>query len=121
MYLVKYEEYYNDYSRRFYEKEFVSLDAVANWMFGMMKRDPAENMYIPVPNNGLPSKGIGRIEMRPVYGMGTIWIHMISSGRGIEFTDGQFTSGQKHWSQSVQEWLISCRERQLKPVYTFAE
>ena len=121
MYLVKYEEYHNDYNRRNHEKTFCSLDDIANWMFGTMQRDPKRNMYIPVPDERYTSGGLCRIEMRPAYGGGCIWIHLINSDRGIEFTDGQLTSGKKHWSKAVQAWLIGCKERQEKPVYKFEE
>lgn len=113
MYTIKYEEYRNDYDRRSYERSFNSLTAVEDWLFDQMQQS-YERMWFP-------SREPSRIEVSPVYGGPHIWIYMISSPRGIEFTDGRFTNGQKHWSQEVQTWLKHCNERKNKPKFVFAE
>ena len=113
-YTFKYEEYHNDYTRRMHEISFTTLDSATNWIFNQIQHKWTEGMYFPCRE---PS----RIEFQPVFGGPSYWIYMITSDRGIEFSDGRFTSGQKHWSKDIQNWLSSCREKQKAPKFTFAE
>ena len=113
MYTIKYEEYNNDYNRRNLERTFTSLTAIEDWLFNQMQQ-PYDKMWFPVNE---PSQ----IEATPVRFGPHIWIYMITSDRGIEFSTGRFTNGQKHWSKEVQNWLRHCNERKHKPKFTFVE
>ena len=113
MYTVKYEEYVNDFTRRTYSKQFGSLKSIEDWIFDQMQQS-YERMWFP-------TKEPYRIEFTPTYGGPNIWIYMITSERGIEFTEGRFTDGQKHWSNSVRDWLVGCNKRKKAPQFVFAE
>ena len=113
MYTIKYEEYINDYMRKSYTKTFSSLSAIEDWMFDQMQQS-YDRMWFPKTE---PS----RIEINPGRHSPNIWIYLISSSRGIEFSDGRFTNGQKHWSKEVQAWLKHCNERKNTPQFTFVE
>lgn len=120
---VKYERYWNDYRRRDEVQSFADLDELANWMFGQMQQDYEKGMSFPTPEKAarINESGPWSIEVRPVRGEEHIWIHMIENNAGIIFLDGKFTSGQKHWSKSVQEWLVQCEERTKAPKFIFVE
>lgn len=113
MYTVKYEEYHNDYMRKNMSKTFNSMTEIENWMFDQMQQS-YDKMYFPFRE---PS----RIEFTPKWGGPHYWIYYIASERGIEFTEGHFTNGQKHWSKDIQSFLSRCRDRQKKPEFVFAE
>lgn len=112
MYTVKYELYRCDYDRQSCVKTFSSLTAIEDWLFDQMQQ-PYERMWFP-------SKEPERIEATPVLYGPSIWIYQITSPRGIEFTTGRFTNGQKHWSEEVKVWLKHCNERKNKPKFVFA-
>lgn len=117
---VRYEEYHNDYFRRNHEETFSSLTELEDWIFGQMQQDYTKScgMYFPT---GKHSKEASRISFTPVCGGCSIWIHQIEDYRGIIFSDGTFTSGQKHWSKDIREWLVHCDERQHAPKFTFVD
>lgn len=120
---VKYEEYYNDYFRRNHEKSFSDLTDLENWIFNQMQQDYTKpfTMYFHTPekNARIHGEGASRIEFTPRWGGCTFWIHQMENYDGIIFSDGTFTSGQKHWSQEVQEWLAHCDKRQHSPKFAF--
>ena len=110
---VRYEKYINDYTRSNHIEQFISLPHLEDWLFNQMTQS-YKNMYFPTER---PS----RIEVRPGTRQPSIWIHMISSEFGIEFSDGLYTNNQTHWSKKVQDWLKHCKERQQAPEFTFVE
>ena len=118
---VKYEQYWNDFHRRNEVKQFADLDELAEWMFGQMQQDYTKAMSFPTPEKAsrIGESGPWAIEFRPAWGEGNIWIHQIENSCGIIFSDGKFTSGQKHWSQEVKEWLVQCEERRCSPKFNF--
>jgi hypothetical protein len=113
MYTVKYEEYTNDYMRKNCSKNFSSLKAIEDWIFDSMQQS-YNCMWFPKER---PS----RIEFTPLRYGPNVWVYLISSERGIEFTDGRFTNGQTHWSNEVRDWLKHCNERKTAPKFTFAK
>lgn len=125
MFRVKYERYWNDYRRRHEEKHFSDLAELEEWIFGQMQQNYTNPsaMSFPTPKKAerIKADGPWSIEFRPVWGEENIWIHLIESPSGIVFSDGKFTSGQKHWSKAVQEWLTRCDQRQNAPKFNFAE
>lgn len=122
---VRYERYWNDYRRKDEVKTFADLDELADWMFNQMQQDYTNQstMSFPTPKKvaSIGETGPWTIEFRPVWGEEIIWIHQIESNDGIIFSDGRFTSRQKHWSKSVQDWLIRCEQRRRQPKFNFAE
>lgn len=123
---IKYEVYLNDFVRKNKEQSFSGLGELADWIFDQMEQDYQKDnfvMYFPTPKRveKFRTDGPSRIEFMPKRGEATIWIHQISSEKGIIFSDGTFTSGQKFWSKSVQQWCEACNERQHKPKFNFVE
>ena len=124
MITVKYERYWNDYIRKHEEKSFSSLADLEEWIFGKMQQDYAKAMSFPTVEAAarIHNEGPWASEFRPVWGEEAFWIHQISySHGGIIFTDGKFTSGQRHWSKEVQSWLDHCKERCSAPKFNFSE
>lgn len=122
---VRYERYWNDYRRKDEVKAFADLDELADWMFNQMQQDYMNQSAMSFPTSkkvaSIGETGPWTIEFRPVWGEESIWIHQIESNDGIIFSDGRFTSRQKHWSKSVQDWLIRCEQRRRQPKFNFAE
>lgn len=120
---VKYERYWNDLHRRDEVKSFEDLNELAEWMFGQIQQDYNEAMFFPTPEKAgrIGESGPWAIELRPVWGEEQVWIHQIENGCGIIFSDGKFTSRQKHWSKAVQEWLVQCEERRRRPKFNFVD
>lgn len=123
---VKCERYWNDFHRKNEEMSFHDLAELEEWMFTQMEQDYAGKSYVmsfPTPEiaERIRSEAPWRIEFTPKWGGETIWIRQIKNERGIIFSDGTFTAGQKHWSAEVQNWLRHCEERRKAPKFDFAE
>ena len=120
---VKYERYWNDSYRRNEVLSCPDLDQLADWMFDKIQQDYSKAMFFPTPEKvaQIGEKGPWKIELRPRWGEEQIWIHQIENECGIIFSDGKFTSRQKHWSKAVQEWLVQCEERRLRPKFNFVD
>ena len=120
---VKYERYWNDSYRRNEVLSCSDLDRLADWMFDKIQQDYSKAMFFPTPEKvaQIGEKGPWKIELRPRWGEEQIWIHQIENECGIIFSDGKFTSRQKHWSKAVQEWLVQCEERRLRPKFNFVD
>lgn len=118
---VKIERYLNDFCRKDETKSFDDLIKLEDWMFGQMQQKHSEGMRFPTPEAAerIGEKGPWRIEFRPVRGEATIWIHQIETPCGIIFSDGRYTSGQRHWTEEVQEWLVHCEQRCKNPKFNF--
>ena len=119
------EKYTSDYNRKSETKTFTSLTELENWIFGQMQQNYSRNryaMWFPLPESVKKYKrdGPGSIEFRPCCGGEDILIHQIESNDGIIFSDGRFTSGQKHWTIDVQNWLVHCEQRRKSPKFNFA-
>lgn len=122
---VIFEKYIDDYNCKSETKTFTSLTELESWIFGQMQQDYARNryaMWLPLPESVKKYKqdGPGSIEFRPCCGGESILIHQIESNDGIIFSDGRFTSGQKHWTIAVQNWLVHCEQRRKNPKFNFA-
>ena len=122
---VKYERYWNDYIRKNEERCFRDLNDLEEWMFGQMKQDYTDKfvMSFPTPDAAkrIGETGPWRIEFKPQWGGESFWIRQIECERGIIFSDGTFTSGQKHWSEAVKTWLTHCEERRKAPKFNFVD
>lgn len=122
---VKYERYWNDYIHKNEERRFRDLDDLEEWMFDQMEQDYTKKfvMCFPTPDAAkrIGETGPWKIEFRPKWGGESFWIKQIECERGIIFSDGTFTSGQKHWSEEVKTWLTHCEERRKTPKFNFAD
>lgn len=122
---IKCEHYWNDFIRKNEIKTFASLDALADWIFGQMQQDYTGShscvMSFPTPEAAkrIGETGPWRIEFTPQRGSESIWIYCIENSDGIIFSDGRFTSGQKHWTTEVQQWLTACEARRRGPTFNF--
>lgn len=125
MITVKYERYWNDFARKNEQRTFRDLEDLENWIFGQMEQDYTKQFVMSFPTPGAAKRigepGPWRIEFKPKWGGELFWIKQIESEHGIIFSDGTFTAGQKHWSDSVKTWLCHCEERRKEPKFTFAE
>lgn len=50
-----------------------------------------------------------------------IWIYLIESENGIEFTTGRYTSGQEHASKRYKEWALQRTKDMYLTTYKFAD
>lgn len=117
---IYYEEYYNDYKKEYYEKEFRNLTDLEDWIFWQMKRpydhkDKTNRYAMFFPHLTEPS----RIEFTPTWGGPSYWIDMIENDFGIMFSDGKYTNGYTHWNDEVKEWLAHCDKRRDTPEFKF--
>lgn len=106
---IEYEKYQNDFQFCYETKEFESLQALEDWIFGLLKQ-PASNdyaMFFPKKDN------IGRISIRPQRGSLSYWIHSIYYNGDCVFTDGENETGQKFMASAIDKWLEHCRERRF--------
>ena len=110
MLTVKYQEYYNDSHSHDRERSFANEQAFTSW---------CQSFKTPVRSQLYPRKEviIPVTLTYPVYDDVLIWIHQITSDKGIEFTDGVHTQGQKHLSDEMVRLFEQCKET---PMYNFA-
>lgn len=123
MIAIRMIEYWNDYDQYARKERFQDLDALADWIFGQMSVDysgPQGSHTLSFPSCK-DEQNIYRISMMPTATEQTLWIKLIEDdSRGILFSDGTFTAGQKHCVRDVKEWLAKCEERRKRPVFSFA-
>lgn len=120
---VKYERYYNDFTREIKEKTFVGLSALADWLFDMKQGSYDRGMCFIDPDSSIPYHN-GKLYLdgsciSSSDGSWRIWVHMIQNKDGIIYSDGKFTRDQCHWNEEVKQWLRDCRERQKAPKFNF--
>lgn len=124
---ANYEEYLSDRNRSFKKAEFQDLEELADWIFehvGNGYSDKSKGRYLlwfPTPQKmeKIKSDGPARIEFRPLNSSSYIWIHMITNGKRIIFSDGKLTEGRTYWNQAVRKWLEQCEYRQYHPEFVF--
>lgn len=124
---IDYEEYYSDSNRMFKKVEFKSLKELADWIFENVRNgysDKSRGRYLlwfPTPQKmeRIKNDGPARIEFRPLNSSSYIWIHMITNGKRIIFSDGKLTEGRTYWNQAVRKWLEECEYRQYHPGFVF--
>ena len=123
MITIRMIEYWNDYNQRERKEKFQSLDALADWIFGQMcvnYSDPYGSHALSFPSCK-DERNIYQISIMPTATEQTLWIKLIGDdNRGILFSDGTFTAGQKYCTKDVKEWLAKCEERRKHPVFPFA-
>ena len=123
MITIRMIEYWNDYNQRERKEKFQSLDALADWIFGQMcvnYSDPYGSHALSFPSCK-DERNIYQISIMPTATEQTLWIKLIGDdNRGVLFSDGTFTAGQKYCTKDVKEWLAKCEERRKHPVFPFA-
>lgn len=116
---VKYELYTNDFLRRNQEILVFSLKELENRIFEKIEFD-----YTKKENRHkifFPTECPSTIVIDPAITHPLIWIHQIEDVKGIIFSDGTYTAGQKHWSKEVKEWLKHCKNRIENPKFNFVD
>ena len=110
MLTINYKEYYNDSCSHDRERSFANEQEFVDW---------CQSFKTPLDSRWYPRKEfIGSITLTyPFYDGVKIWVEQITSDRGIEFTDGVHTHGQKHLSDEMVRLFERC---QGTPVYNFA-
>lgn len=122
MIIVKYEEYVNDYNRRHKTENFFSLGSFVDWVFNTCRGKYDEDISCPDPDtkifsaNEMPYS----IDINNMWSEGKhYWIHQISNEVGIIFSDGTYTSRQKHWNDTTKQMCRDIIARKQKPVFNF--
>lgn len=122
---ISYELYGNDYTRREnLQKSFSSLEELHKWIVdnAYITSSALGKIYYP-SENGFERISFYTQTMNCFHGYRwcDCWIHKIESERGIEFTDGQYTQGQKHKSQQIKELFSKWYKEDNQPKqYNFA-
>lgn len=118
---VKYEEYTNDYCRRYMDKRFYSLGEFEDWFFSMCDGKYEDKIFIPNPDRkDIWGDGPSRMEVNCMWTKNKcFWVHQIEDGVKIVFSDGKHTNGQRHWNEELQNLCRHMLERQKKPRFSF--
>lgn len=119
---VTYEAYYNNYSRNKQEKTFTNLEEFAEWLYSeariwsKYKEEPHPDVYFY-------TKKICQENVKVTTNNSYIyWDFCIEdTEKGIIYTSGKFTYGQKHCSTNFMEWLKKGERGELQPKLKFAE
>lgn len=123
MITVRIIQYWNDYHKKGLRERFENLAALADWIFSQMQVDYSQKNgrdFLSFPRCRTVTE-IYEISVRPNYGGHVFWIKQIEDDyRGILFSDGTFTAGQKHCTKDVREWLADCEKRKQNPAFRFA-
>lgn len=123
MLTVKYERYWNDFTRKNGVQRFRDLTALEDWIFRKMEQNYTKDFTMSFPTPEIAKRiredGPWRIEFKPKWDGETFWIRQIESDQGIIFSDGTFTAGQSHWNEEVKSWLTHCEERRKSPTFNF--
>ncbi len=122
MYTVYYTEYFDDFMQNNKTKTFSSLEQIKNWLFeyagyykGKLK------LIIPDPEDKLRKTGQpDRIESNPLSpSKPIIWVHKIADEKGIHFSDGHLTCGQRHWNEEIKNFCKNMNKEKNNPTYNF--
>ena len=114
---VTYQEYTNDFCKQTKEKLFYNLGEFADWFFKLCDRDYEKYISIPLPTQKVAPY---RMEVNCMWTKNKcFWVHMIEREGTIIFSDGKFTSGQKHWNDEMKELCTQMEQRRKKPVFNF--
>ncbi len=128
MYTITYELYGNDYTRKEYlKKSFNQVEDLHEWIvenaiinIGCKYED---KVFYPYGTySGRISFKTQKLNQFMGYRHCDCWIHKIESDRGIEFTDGAYTQGQKHKSELFNKLFDQWYKEDSQPkVYNFAK
>ena len=124
---IIYEIYANDYTRKNNNvMYFNTYDELYDWIKANAYINPYHPHYPFFPYNDYNSKiSFSSQTINPYPQLRyacSIWIHLIESDKGIEFTNGKFTSGQKHKSKQMNElFLLWDKQIRQKQTYNFVE
>lgn len=121
---VKYEKYRNDYDRMIEEKWFHNLQEVQDWLFDICEGEYAKGMFFINPASTIPYfKGKLNLDSSCISVNGRsydTWVLQINKDGKIIYSTGRFTNGISYWNDEVKQWIMACRERQLKnPTFNF--
>ena len=112
MITVKYEYYYNDNNFDHRKKDFANLDHFEIWIKNQMHVSKLDKWIRFCPD-------LGYMTMQPDGPGWSYHIHQIEDEDGIIFSDGQYTSGQKHVANCVRKWMEELEVKLKTPMYNF--
>lgn len=116
---IFYEEYTNDYTKRFKDRTFYNLKEFENWFFSLCK-DDYKHLSIPEPGKHWTKDGPGSMECNCIWTENKIYkVHIIEKDGGIIFSDGRLTNGQRHWNEEAQQLCRDMLERKKNPKFNF--
>lgn len=124
MYKVKFEKYYNDYRNSQEVETYGSLEAIADWLFGMVKGDyKKSSLFFTNPDREHVWNGKLSLDsscIKSYDGHYSYHVEQIEKDGVIIYSCGTFTNGICHWDEEVKEWLRRCRRRIENPVFNFS-
>lgn len=120
---ITYEYYCMDYDRQHkLTKTFSDLKDLEDWIFETAIGDVSDCFVLNFPSE--ENCDPYRISIKLGYKFGHshhYWIHQIENEKGIIFSDGTYTSKQKHWSKEVIEWCKHCEDKRHNLHYNFVD
>lgn len=120
MITIKYEEYTNDYIRKYKDHTVPFLQSFEDWFFNLCDGDYSKKISIPDPKHSVCKDGPYRMEVNCVWTQNKCyWVHQIMRDGKIIFSDGKFTSGQKYWNEDMKQLCSEMLKRKAKPVFNF--
>ena len=126
MLTVKGEYYYNDFTRYNFAKSFKNFDELKNFILNHSNGDVGtkehRTIWLGIWRDG-SFKCPDRVSNSPYSRGGSkydLWIYYIESSNGIEYTNGQYTRGEKHASKAFEEWCINTYNDLYNKEFKFA-
>ena len=119
---VKFEEYFNDNNKRFFDKNFNTWEGFQEYILGYSVSDffLKERSTFPEKKNNKMlhyvwsiNKGMSHCQF--------LNIHSIESDRGIEYSYGTFTNSIPHISDKTMDIVENCRERINRTEFNFVD
>lgn len=119
---VKYEKYYNDNRHLYDVKVFDSLEALADWMFSLVKGEYKKSMWFTDPEGRHEVNGKLHLDgscIKSCDGEWTYWIEQIEKNGAIIYSTGKFTNGICYWNDEIKQWLKACKAKMNNPQFVF--
>lgn len=119
---VKFEEYFNDNNKRFFDKSFDTWEDFQEYILGYSVSDffLKERSTFPKKENGKLVHSVWEINKGMHYCQ-FLNIHLIESDRGIEYSHGTFTNSVKHISDKTMDIIEDCLERINRTEFNFVD
>ena len=125
MLTVKGEYYYNNFTRYNFSKSFKNFDELKNFIINHSNGDVGTKknkaIWLGVWHDGsfkcpdMISNNSYNCDSKY-----SLWIYYIESPNGIEYTNGQYTRGEKHASKAFEEWCLNTYNDLYNKEFKFA-
>ena len=123
MMTIYYDEYVSDLNIKARERSgFYSWKEIEDWVFGLCASGKySDKISVPIPDRtDIWKDGPSAIEVNCCWTEGkTYRIHKVTNSDGIVFSDGRYTSGQRHWNDEAKNACRSIRQRAINPTFNF--